>query len=111
MSDDPVFRGEFDLFKEDVNRRLKGHDGLYGTLTEAQMELAKFSEALKSAREQIMSGMTDRDKCQELCAGYRGGFEKRVRALEKFRWQIGGALLIVAAVPGWTAVILLLGGG
>jgi hypothetical protein len=101
----------FEQFKGDVERRLDGHDGLYRDLRETREELVRFTEALKSARDEIVSGMTDRDKCQEACAGYRAGFEKRIRALEKFRWQIGGALVVVAAVPGWTAVILLLKGG
>ena len=109
--EDPITRREFDRVVIDHERRLAGHDGLYKDLQETREELVRFTEALIQARTEIVSGMTDRDKCQELCAGYRSGFEKRIRALEKFRWQIGGALLIVAAVPGWTAVILLLGGG
>ena len=109
--EDPITRREFDRVVIDHERRLAGHDGLYKDLQETREELVRFTEALIQARTEIVSGMTDRDKCLENCATYRGGFEKRIRALERFRWQIGGALLIVAAVPGWTAVILLLGGG
>ena len=111
MTDDWVTRREFDRVVVEHERRLAGHDGLYKDLQETREELTRFTEALKHAREELVSGLTDRDKCQADCVSHRVGFEKRIRALEKFRWQIGGALLIVAAVPGWTAVILLLGGG
>ncbi len=96
--DDPVLRGEYEQFKTDVERRLQGHDGLYGDLRETREELVKFTETLRAAREQVISVVTDRAKCQDDCKGYRAGFEKRIRALERFRWQIAGALIVLSFV-------------
>lgn len=111
MTEDYVHRTEFDRVVADHERRLKGHDGLYRDLQETREELIRFTEALKEAREQMTSGVTQNERCQEKCVGYRSGFETRIRTLERFRWQIGGALVLIAAVPSWTAVILLLAGG
>ena len=107
MTDDPITRREFDRVIGDHDRRLAGHDGLYRDIQETREELVRFTEALKQARDQIVSGMTDREACQERCAHHREGYEKRIRALERFRWQLGGALVILVAIPSWLAVIML----
>ena len=93
-----VHKTEFDRVVADHERRLKGHDGLYRDLQETREELVRFTEALKGARDQIVSGMTDREACQEHCEHHRAGFESRLTVLERFRWQIGGALLLLSVV-------------
>jgi hypothetical protein len=103
MVDDPITRREFDRVVQDHERRLDGHDGLYGDLRDTREELVRFTEALKAARDEIMSGVTDRDLCKAECAEHRSGFEKRTRCLEQFRWQISGALLVIGVV--WPAII------
>jgi DNA repair ATPase RecN len=93
-----VHKSEFDRVVADHERRLKGHDGLYRDLQETREELVRFTEALKGARDQIVSGLTDRDKCREDCEQHREGFDRRLTVLERFRWQIGGALIILSVV-------------
>lgn len=110
MTDDVIHRPEFDQFRGDVTRRLDGHDSLYSDLRQTREELVAFTETLKHARQEISSGLTDRVKCRAECVEHRAGFDGRIRSLERFRWQIGGALILIAAVPSWTAVILLLAG-
>jgi hypothetical protein len=110
MADDFVQRREFERAMADHERRLDGHDSLYSDVREAREELARFSETLRQARHEIGSGTADRDKCRVECASNRTKFDDRLRVLERFRWQIGGALVLIAAVPSWTAVILLLAG-
>ena len=105
MTDDPVTRREFDRVVQDHERRLKGHDSLYKDLQDTREELVRFTEALVAARSEIMSGMNDRDLCKADCAKHRGEFEVRIRALEKFRWQFGGAVVFLAALPTWVMLI------
>ena len=108
MTDDYIERREFERVVTDVERRLAGHDGLYKDLQDTREELVRFTEALVQARGEITSGLTDRDKCRAECFDNRRGFEKRIRALERFRWQIAGALIVIAAVPGWTTLVIVL---
>lgn len=105
MAEDFVPRREFDRVVADHERRLAGHDGLYKDLQETREELTRFTEALKHAREEIVSGLTERDKCQVDCSNHRSAFEVRIRALEKFRWQFGGAVVFLAALPTWVMLI------
>jgi len=96
MTEDWVPRHEFERVVKDHERRLDGHDGLYGDLRETREELVRFTEALKSARDQITSGLTERDQCREHCESHRAEFDGRIKALERFRWQIGGALAVLS---------------
>ena len=98
MTEDFVPRREFERVIHEHERRLDGHDGLYGDLRDTREELVRFTEALKSARDQITSGLTDRDQCREQCVSHRTGFDGRIKALEKFRWQIGGALVLLSII-------------
>lgn len=108
MPEDYVLRRELDRIVADHERRLDGHDALYADLRETREELVRFTEALQNAREMISSGVTARDICQQACATHRSAFAERLEALEKFRWQFGGAVLVLAAVPAWAALIVML---
>lgn len=105
MVDEPVTRREFDRVVADHERRMDGHDDLYADLRETREELVKFTEALQAARREIVSGVSERDVCKQACARHRGEFEARIRALEKFRWQFGGAVVFLAAIPTWVMLI------
>jgi len=109
MADELVTRREFERVVSDHERRLAGHDGLYKDLQDTREELVKFTEALKAARDEMVGGLTDHDRCQQSCAKYRTEFEKRIRALERFRWQFGGAVLVIVALPTWVMLFLTLG--
>ena len=107
MTDDLVRRPEFDQFRGDVTRRLDGHDSLYSDLRQTREELVAFTETLKTAREQIVSMTGDRAKCQEDCKGHRERLDARLKALERFRWQIGGTVAFLACILGPAIGIIL----
>ncbi len=105
MLDEPVMRREFERVVADHERRLDGHDSLYADLRQTREELIEFTAALRAAREQIMSGVSEQELCRQHCAEHRAEFEVRVRALERFRWQFGGAVVFLAALPTWVMLI------
>jgi hypothetical protein len=101
---EPVGRDVFNQFKSDVER-LDGHDGLYKDLRETREELVRFTEALKSARDLLTVATHNQDECRDECAAHREGFEKRIRVLERFRWQITGIVSFLVAAPAWASLI------
>lgn len=98
MVDEPVTRREFDRVVSEHERRLDGHDSLYAGLRETREELIRFCETLKNAREEMAEGVEHTTHCQELCASHRKAIGQRLDALEKFRWQITGALVLVTII-------------
>jgi len=98
MTDDLVRRPEFDRVVADHERRLDGHDSLYGDMRRTREEMVKFMETLRHARGELDSTVADRDKCRVACAGHRERFDGRIRSLERFRWQIGGALVVLSVI-------------
>ena len=111
MTDDPITRREFERVVHDHERRLDGHDSLYRDLREAREELVKFVEALRGLSKELSDEGSEHAACRAQCEKHRDRFEKRIRALERFRWQIGGAMLIIVAIPSWLAVVMLFVGG
>lgn len=95
-NDEPVLRGEFEAVVVDVKRRLDGHDGLYTDLRATREELVRFTETLKIAREELAGGSATQVRCQENCRNYREAFERRMKILEQFRWEISGALVLLS---------------
>lgn len=106
--DAPVLHGEFDQFKDDVVRRLDGHDGLYGDMSAARAELGRFTEALKAVREQLTGNSTDRKECQDRCHETRCDFERRIRSLERFHWKLIGVVAVVLGIPSIGTFIILM---
>lgn len=109
MNDDAaVTRREFDRVVKDHERRLDGHDTLYDKIQDAEKALVGFTETLKHASEQLTEIATARSKAQEDCENYRDRFDKRLRVLERFRWQIVGIVTFLVAVPAWVGLFMMI---
>lgn len=109
MNDDAaVTRREFDRVVKDHERRLDGHDTLYDKIQEAEKALVGFTETLKFAREQLVDIASACRQADQDCERCRDGIDKRLRVLERFRWQIVGIVTFLVAVPAWVGLFMMI---
>ncbi len=64
--------------------------------TEMSGVLRDFAKEMGGLQVAVTHTATQREEAQEAHKDCRAQFEKRVSGLERFRWQIGGALVLLS---------------
>jgi t-SNARE complex subunit (syntaxin) len=108
MPNNPVLRGEYTTFKDDVERRLNGHDSMYRDVSELQSAIHELTSVFRRATEDVQEIMGDSRDPNGKCAKCRTAIDDKIDDINKWRWRVIGAFGAFIAIPTVVSCIILI---
>ena len=108
MPDQPVLHGEYDTFRVDVERRLRGHDQMYADVSEFKAALRELVTIVKNATGDIADVMEDNRDPQGKCAKCKAELENKIEDINRWRWRVIGAIGAFLAIPTVISCVILI---